>query len=76
VAARQDVTDHTGPIPLAVDPAGVPEAGLDVPPLYRATVESLRWDPARSAAQRSQVQRSQVQQPQVQRPQVQRSEVP
>jgi PST family polysaccharide transporter len=75
VAARQDVTDHTGPIPLAVDPAGVPEAGLDVPPLYRATVESLRWDPARSAAQRSQVQRSQMQQPQVQRPQVQRPQV-
>ncbi|HEY5984972.1 MAG TPA: hypothetical protein VIV12_01125, partial [Streptosporangiaceae bacterium] len=52
---RQSPADSTGPIPLALNPASAPGHSLDaVPvealPLYRATVESLRWDPAAPAS--------------------------
>ncbi len=43
---RHDPADSTGPIPLARDPALVPERSLEALPLYRATVEAMRWDPA------------------------------
>jgi O-antigen/teichoic acid export membrane protein len=43
---RHDPGDSTGPIPLARDPALVPGRSLEALPLYQATVESLRWDPA------------------------------
>jgi O-antigen/teichoic acid export membrane protein len=46
---RHDLADSTGPIPLARDPALVPERSLEALPLYQATVESMRWDPAAAA---------------------------
>jgi PST family polysaccharide transporter len=46
---RHDPGDATGPIPLARDPALVPERSLEALPLYQATVEAMRWDPAAAA---------------------------
>jgi PST family polysaccharide transporter len=39
-------SDSTGPIPLPVPIAPVPAREAEMPPLYLATVRSLRWDPA------------------------------